>query len=157
LRRSGDEGEREGVHRQLSPDDTIQASPNAFNFCPGPPGYYLGPFKYLKQKFPKVTKPSTIYSGTAAGINTVAWQEATLKLAGINVVYAFPTDFTSNIIRMRNENVQGLFRDDVDIGTASRVINAAYQQGWHPTLIDCSVCYDSNFKKLVNPKAAEGV
>lgn len=140
----------------------LRAWPQTYSPHPSPPGFYEGAFKYLKQKFPDATTIGSIYSGTPAGQTTWNDVQDMMKSIGYKIGYgrgAAPseTTFTSDIIRMRNSGVDFLLLNDTDSGTAARVIDTAYQQGWKPKVISCSVCYDANFFKVVNPAAAEGV
>ncbi len=136
--------------------------PNVFTPRPSPAGFYTGPFIYLHQKYPTATKAASLYSGTPAGEVNWNYQKAALAQAGINAVYArgispTETDFTSDIVRMKNEGVNFILEDDVDVRTIARMLNAAQQQNFKPTVFDAAVGYDNNLTKLTNPGAADGM
>lgn len=136
--------------------------PNVFTPRPSPAGFYTGPFIYLHQQYPTATKAASLYSGTPAGEVNWNYQKAALASAGIQAVYArgvqpTETDFTSDIVRMKNAGVNFILEDDVDVRTIARMLNEAQQQNFHPTVFDAAVGYDNNLMKLTNPGAAEGM
>jgi ABC-type branched-subunit amino acid transport system substrate-binding protein len=136
--------------------------PNVFTPRPSPAGFYTGPFIYLHQQYPTATKAASLYSGTPAGEVNWNYQKAALASAGINAVYArgiqpTETDFTADIVRMKNEGVNFILEDDVDVRTIARMLNEAQQQNFRPTVFDAAVGYDNNLLKLTNPGAAEGM
>lgn len=134
-----------------------------FNIIPAPPGFYTGPYAYLHQQHPGATKIGTVYSSTPAGADTEKYFRQAFGSVGYKFAYEVgipaipPVDFTSDVLRLKNAGANYLLLNDLDVGSAARIIDSAYQQGWHPQVIDCSVCYDANFAKLVNPAAAKGV
>jgi ABC-type branched-subunit amino acid transport system substrate-binding protein len=140
----------------------FRVTPNVFTPRPSPSGFYTGPFLYLHQKFPNAVNAASLYSGTPAGEINWKYQSAALAAAGIKSVYArgvqpTETDFTADIIRMKQANVQFILEDDVDVRTIARMLNAAQQQNYHPMVFDAAVGYDANLLKLANPGAAEGM
>jgi ABC-type branched-subunit amino acid transport system substrate-binding protein len=140
----------------------FRVTPNVFTPRPSPAGFYTGPFIYLHQKFPTAVNAASLYSGTPAGEVNWKYQSAALAAAGIKSVYArgvqpTETDFTSDIIRMKQDNVQFILEDDVDVRTIARMLNEAQQQNYHPQVFDAAVGYDANLFKLANPGAAEGM
>jgi ABC-type branched-subunit amino acid transport system substrate-binding protein len=140
----------------------FRVTPNVFTPRPSPAGFYTGPFLYLHQKFPDAVNAASLYSATPAGEINWKYQSAALAAAGIKSVYArgvqpTETDFTADIIRMKQANVQFILEDDVDVRTIARMLNAAQQQNYHPMVFDAAVGYDANLLKLANPGAAEGM
>lgn len=136
--------------------------PNVFAIYPQPPGSMEGFYKWVRQTYPSATKVGTIVTNNP-GAETAWNDEATmLKSLGFTVAYErnyapTETDFTSDVIRMRNAGVQFLEMREADVATLARLLNAAQQQGWHPTVIDSSTAYDPAFSKLIHPGAGNGV
>jgi ABC-type branched-subunit amino acid transport system substrate-binding protein len=140
----------------------FRVTPNVFTPRPSPAGFYTGPFLELHQKYPTAVNAASLYSGTPAGEINWKYQSAALAAAGIKSVYArgvqpTETDFTADIIRMKQNNVSFILEDDVDVRTIARMLNEAQQQNFHPQVFDAAVGYDANLFKLTNPGAAEGM
>lgn len=136
--------------------------PNVFAIYPQPPGSMEGFYKWVRQTYPSAVKIGTLVTNNPGA--EAAWNdEATmLKSLGFQVAYernyaATETDFTSDVIRMRNAGVQFLEMREADVATFARVMNSAQQQGWHPTVVDSSTAYDPAFDKLIHPGAGNGV
>jgi ABC-type branched-subunit amino acid transport system substrate-binding protein len=69
------------------------------------------------------------------------------------------SDFTTDIVQMRQKGVQMLYFISADVPTIVHVLQAAAQQQWHPALIAVgagNAIYDPAFIKMAGP-LAEGV
>jgi ABC-type branched-subunit amino acid transport system substrate-binding protein len=141
----------------------VKALANNFNPQPNPDGFRTGPYKYFKSVYPKaITKAAGLYGLDPGAEQSWEQQTGAMDSVGFKFVYSRginPTEsmFTSDIIRMRAAGVQFLYLTDIDIAQTAQVVDAAYQQGWHPQVIMSESAYDPNFFKLVNPKAAQGM
>jgi ABC-type branched-subunit amino acid transport system substrate-binding protein len=138
----------------------LAALPNVFSPQPVPAGFRTGAFKYIMQKYH--VKRLGYLSGQGAQEPIEKDQYNAAKSAGATVAYvrfiqATETDFTSDVIRMRNAHV-----DWVDIGTltagdAAHFMQDAAQQKWHPKVIEAATTYDGKFfGYFPNPAIANG-
>ncbi len=143
---------------------TMGNLPNNYTVAPQPLGWRTGPMQYFKDHLSEgQLTAGGLYA--ASGQNPVTWSgvKAALTQTGYKVVYEratqpTETDFTADVLRMKSDGVQFLNLDIEDVATTVRVLDAAYQQNWHPKVIDTSGSYDAHFfKMLANPQAAEGI
>ncbi len=149
------------VHDALDP--AAQAIPNNFSPQPvGVGGWRTGPLMYYKAHYPKaVTSAAALTSNVASAIASFNGYKAAAQALGYHFVYQrltnpLETDFTADVIRMRNAGVQFLVMFE-DIKSIARVLNAAQQQGWHPQVVtSAGQLYDASLFSLVNPGAATG-
>lgn len=114
--------------------------PNNFSIVPLVAGYRLGSLQYYKQKFPQaVTSMATLYGNVGAAPQIWRNVKEAAESIGYRVVYergytAGETDFTADVIQMRNAGVQMLYFISADAATIARVANTAAQQQWKPQL-----------------------
>ena len=117
------------------------ALPNTFNPNPPAGGYYLGPLVYFQKRFPS----AVIHAGALIadyGAAQVIWtgEKAAMEHLGYNVIAdpTFPvtqTNFTQNIIAMKQAGVKILFLEQMPENYASSVIQALNQQDFHPVVV----------------------
>ena len=127
---------------------------NSFSINPLVPGYRLGSLQYYKQKFPDAVPHAAslvgnigsaveIFKGIRAAAESVGW-----RFAYVRNYSPGETDFTADIIQMRNDGVQALYFVSADSHTIAKVLNAAKQQQWHPQLVAVGAgdaAYDPSF------------
>ncbi|MCU1601951.1 MAG: hypothetical protein JWO22_2660 [Frankiales bacterium] len=128
--------------------------PNAFSINPLSPGYRLGSFQYYKSLHPDmITHSASLVGNIGSAVEIFKGIEAAAGSVGYKFVYTRnyspgETDFTADIIRMRNAGVQFLYFVSADSHTIAKVLNAAQQQQWHPTMIAVGAgdaAYDPSF------------
>ena len=133
---------------------------NAFSPQPSPPGFRTGPFQYYKDEV-GATKVGILYAQSTSP-DVIEGQIAAMESVGLKVVYkraaaTAETDFTSDVIRMRDAGADYLYLGSTNNANIGRVVGAARQQGWNPKVIDAGPAYDARFFDLVDPKIAEGI
>jgi ABC-type branched-subunit amino acid transport system substrate-binding protein len=139
----------------------LGALPNDFSPDPTPPGYRLGPDKYIVAHYG--VKRVGFISGAGAQEPTERYQFDAAKQAGASVIYtafapATQSDFTSNIIRMRNDHVDWVDLDADAASMVAEILQAMHQQNYHPKVITAQTAYDAKFFSLLsNPSIANGV
>jgi ABC-type branched-subunit amino acid transport system substrate-binding protein len=145
-------------------DPHAQVLANNFSPAPGQQGWRTGPLEYYKAHFPQAIKAvGTLVGNVPSAIDSWDNEQAAMVALGYHVAYErtynpLETDFSADIIRMRNAGVQLLSLSAADVKTIARVLNEAQQQGWHPQLVtSAGPAYDGSFFKLVNPGAADGM
>jgi ABC-type branched-subunit amino acid transport system substrate-binding protein len=133
------------VQTYLSPD--MQNLPNAFGEAPYSQLVNTGPFLYFKQKYPQdITNVGTLVGNQASAV--AAWQHAKTAITsiGYKVTYEddFPpaqSNFTEDVIRMKAQNIKMVILLSVNAPDAAIFASEAAQQGFHPDVWLCPVCY----------------
>jgi branched-chain amino acid transport system substrate-binding protein len=150
------------VSKALTPQ--AQALPNNFSAEVHGDGYYLGPLQYYKDHYPLATKSlGTIVPNSTGAITAWNDEKAAMESLGYHIAYerntaSTETDFTADVLRMRDAGVQMVSLTQTDIATMARFLNAMQQQNWHPQLVTTAgTAYNGNFFKLINQGAAEGM
>jgi ABC-type branched-subunit amino acid transport system substrate-binding protein len=130
-------------------DPTTNKLPNVVSPVPLGSGWELGPLEYFKQKFPTgVTAVGSLVADEPSAEAQWTGEKAAMEHVGYKVVYdnTFPitqSDFTPNIIAMRNAGVKMLFIEQMPANYASAVIKALNQQNFHPTVVLGASTYSS--------------
>jgi len=145
---------------ELTPE--AKALANQFDPETQPVGYRLGGFEYYKQTYPTNLKVGGLYSNASGA--TISWDEqlAAMKSIGYTETYsrataATETNFTADVLRMKNDGVNFLWLTDEDIEIIANVMNEAAQQNWHPLIVSGNTAYDPNLQKLLNPGVGNGL
>ena len=131
-----------------------RAIANNFSIEPSPrSGAPTGAFNYFKKKYPDaVTAIGTIYSDVSkqshfdykAAAESVGW-----KYVYERAVQATETDFTADVVRMRQAGVKGVYLVAVDYKTVARLAKAMGQQGFKPEFFLVNGAgYDPNLVSL---------
>jgi ABC-type branched-subunit amino acid transport system substrate-binding protein len=114
-----------------------RALPNNFSPASAPPrGAPTGQFNYFKKRFPDaITKVGTLYTELAKPSHDD--YKAAAQSVGYRYVYERPiqateTDFTADVVRMRQQGVKFVFLIAVDEKTVARVAKAMAQQSFKP-------------------------
>ena len=135
------------------------------NFAPSPniAGAPLVVWNYLKQKYPQVvTAMGSLYGDVPSAKYVHESYRMAAESVGFKWVYdrgyqPTETDYTADIIRMRQSGAKGLFLIAVDGKNIARILKAAQQQGWKPDIAFVgSAGYDRAMSTLAG-SAAEGV
>ena len=136
--------------------NTYSPTPSTLN------DYALGPYEYLKQKYPDAIKHVGVIFSAATASTQQSWavQQQALQHLGFNIVYArgfnqSETTFDSDILKMKDAGVQlflGVAFPDNYGATFARELA---QQNFHPINVE-TASYGSNLVSLAGP-AAEGM
>jgi ABC-type branched-subunit amino acid transport system substrate-binding protein len=131
-------------------DPTTNSLPNVFSPVPLGGGWETGPLLYFQQKFPGETKAvGSLVANEPTAIDAWNGEKAVMESLGYNIIYdeQFPisqTDFTQNVIAMKNAGVKMLFIEQMPENYASAVIKALDQQDFHPQVIFGASTYSSS-------------
>ena len=114
-----------------------RALANNFSIEPSPrSGAPTGPFNYFKKKYPdQVTAVGTIFSDITKGSHEdykAAAESVGWKYLYERGVQATETDFTADVVRMRQAGVKAVFLVAVDVKTVARLAKAMAQQNFKP-------------------------
>jgi ABC-type branched-subunit amino acid transport system substrate-binding protein len=150
------------VHNALS----VDAAHLANNFSPQPlrTGAATGPFLYFKAKQPAAIGASgSLVGDVQAAKDSWVGIKGTMESLGYKFVYdelysPTQTDFTADIVRMRQAGVKTLVLVAADVKGIARIAQQAKQQNFHPdlTILGASA-YDPQLIPLGTADALEGM
>ena len=128
-------------------DPVTRKLPNTFSPMPSAQGFPLGPLAYFAKRFPtQIKHTGTIIADLPTTV--IAWnnEKAAMGHEGYQVLYspALPptqTDFTAQVVAMRNAGVQILFLEQMPQNYASAAIKDLNQQNFHPIVVLGSPAY----------------
>ncbi len=144
-------------------DPATQKLPNNYSPIPGGSGWSLGPIVYFKDRFPtQVLHTGTIVADLPSTV--LAWndEKAAMEHEGYKILYdpALPptqTDFTQQIIAMKNAGVQIVFFEQLPQNYASAAIRDMVQQDFHPVLVLGAAAYNEQLvPNAGGPAAVDG-
>jgi ABC-type branched-subunit amino acid transport system substrate-binding protein len=148
------------VHSALQ--NTAQAYANNFSVAPLERGWRTGSLDYMKKRFGSAfSHVGTIYASVGGGAETWQHCEAAIKHEGGAVVYkrafgATETNFTADIVQMRQNGVQMIYMPATNAATAANVLNAARSQNVTWPIVFGGPAYDKVFLDQAGSNA-EGV
>jgi ABC-type branched-subunit amino acid transport system substrate-binding protein len=130
-------------------NQSVDKLPNTFSAVPAAGGWQSGPLLYFKQKFPNdIDGVGTIVSNQPSALVDWAGEKYVLEKEGYKVVYvaSIPetqTDFTQNVIAMRNAGVKIIFVDQLPQIYASALLKDLVQQDFHPQVVLGAASYSN--------------
>jgi len=121
-------------------DSSTNALPNDFSVQPLALGASTGPLLYYKSHFPHDMTVGTIVSNVASAVTQWQGEAAALEHVGYKVAYVdevspLASDFTTDVIDMRNKGVNAVDLTALDWQDAAIFVGDAAAQNWHPGLI----------------------
>ena len=144
-------------------DTTTGALPNVYSAVPLNGGWQEGPLQYFKQKFPSdVTAVGTMVGSLPSAETDWAGEKYVMEKIGYKIAYTASygiaqTDFTANVIAMKNAGVKIIFVDSMAENYASALLKDLVQQNFHPVVVLGAATYTP---KLVpdsgGPSAVDG-
>jgi ABC-type branched-subunit amino acid transport system substrate-binding protein len=164
-----DDASADDVGRTGIPDVTPALSgarrrlPNNFNVAPAEEGgTQLGPFNYFKSKYPEEIKAAgTLWGDVPISRASQMANEAAGRSVGFNFVYSrgyqpTETDFTADVVRMRQEGVRLVYLAGSEPKTLARIANAMRQQSFNVPIVTMNIGYDPSLISLAG-EALEGM
>ena len=125
--------------------------PNTFSVNPVRFGWQLGGLQYFKQLYPAaITHTAAIVSSEPSAQRTWTAEQQAMRSLGYKVV-ADPTytvtqsDFTQDVIAMRDAGVRILFLEQLTQNYAGAVVQALDQQDFHPVVVLGTSGYSEDF------------
>ena len=143
-------------------DTTTGSLPNVYSAVPLNGGWQEGPLQYFKKKFPSdVTAVGTMVASLPSAQTDWAGEKYVMQKVGYHITYeadygVAQTDFTSNVIAMKNAGVKILFVDSMAESYASALLKNLVQQNFHPVIVLGAATYtpklvpDSGGQSAVN-------
>lgn len=149
------------IGRALLPER--QALPTHYSPFPFEVGWPTTGCKFLKERFGAgpIKKMAIFWGNADAARNNADWQRKACEQEGFRFIYERefqPTEsnFTGDVIQMRNRGVQGFFVV-FDVTGISRFMKSLHQQGFDPPIkYPSPAAYDSDFVRLAGAAALEG-
>lgn len=145
-------------------DQATADLPNTFSPDPPVPGWALGALTWFKQKYPQdITSAGTLYADQPSSATKWGWQKQAMESIGYKVAYekAFDitqTDFTQNVVAMRQAGVKILFLEQMPQNYAAAVVKALDQQNFHPVVVFGAGAYSNQLvANSGGPAATEGL
>jgi ABC-type branched-subunit amino acid transport system substrate-binding protein len=137
--------------------------PNNFAIAPNADGAPTSHFLWFQRQFPDAVKNvGSLYGDVPSAKRAHENQRRAAESIGYVWKYdrgyqPTETDFTADVIRMRQSGVKAVFLVALDAKNVARVLNAAHQQNWKPDVwILGASAYDRALLTLAGP-SAEGV
>jgi ABC-type branched-subunit amino acid transport system substrate-binding protein len=115
--------------------------PNSFSPDPAAVGWPTGPLLYFKQKFPQdVQHAGALVADQPSAITKWNGEKAAMESLGYKVPYdqqfdISQTDFTQNVVAMRQDGIKILFLEQMPENYAAAVVKALNQQDYHPQVV----------------------
>lgn len=143
-------------------DPTLYDIPNVYSPAPNPPGASTTGLIYMKQKYPDAVTHAAQLVGQAAAANG---REELLTAESVGYKYLYvrdvpdlTTNFTSDILRMKNAGVKFVDMTALAVTSDANFLQQAAQQNFHPTVLYGASSYDAQlFKLLGNASLANNV
>jgi ABC-type branched-subunit amino acid transport system substrate-binding protein len=137
--------------------------PNVWSPLPTTPGDSTTVYQYVKDKYglSAVQHTASLWGST----EQFAYNEQATAMdsIGYKIIYnrgfsPLETNYTADILRMKNEGVQVVDETDDAVGNIADFLNQSAQQNFHPKAVISSTAYDTSFFKLLgNPSYASNV
>jgi ABC-type branched-subunit amino acid transport system substrate-binding protein len=142
-------------------DPATNKLPNTFSAVPLEGGWELGPLEYFKGVFghADVQKVGTVIADLPSTLADWAGEKYAMQKAGYTIIYDqeyadTQTDFTQNVIAMKNAGVKVLFIDQMPEAYASALLKDLVQQNYHPTVVLGAATYSHNLITAAGGPAA---
>ncbi len=130
-------------------DNATNKLPNVYSPLPLKDGWSSGQMTYYKNKFPAdANYAGALLADSPAAAATWSGEKYVAEQEGFKFIYAktYPvtqTDFTQNVIAMKNAGVKILFIDQMPPNYASSVLKALSQQNYHPQVLLGAATYSN--------------
>lgn len=125
--------------------------PNTFSVNPVRLGWPLGGLNYFKQLYPNdITHTGAIVSATPSGQATWTAEKQAMASIGYKVTddptYSITqSDFTQEVVTMKNDGVKILFMEQLPQNFAGAVVQALNAQNFHPVVVLGAAAYSEAF------------
>ncbi len=129
-------------------DPATNKLPNTFSPVPLNDGWEEGALQYFKHRFPHDTNVGTLVGDMPSAESAWAGEKYVLEKVGYKVVYdptyaVTQTDFTENVIAMKNAGVNILFVDQLPVQYAPALLKDLQQQNFHPVVVLGAATYSN--------------
>jgi len=146
------------VSTTLAP--SLSTLPNVFSANPTGLGWPTGPLDYFKRLYPTqalhtAALTSTLPSALAIwNVEKPVMMQAGYKLAYYAQVPVTQTDFSQNVVAMRQAGVQLIYSDQLPENYAGALFRALSQQNFHPVVVIGTASYSEQLVPAAGGSAA---
>jgi ABC-type branched-subunit amino acid transport system substrate-binding protein len=144
-------------------DPALSQLPNSYSANPAGKGWATGAIDYFGKKYPQQIKHTGVLASTYGSALAIWSKEKPVLLrAGYKIPYfatvpVTQTDFSQNVVAMRNAGVQLIFIDQLPQNYAGALLKALTQQNFHPKLVIGTAAYSNELVPSAGgPAAADG-
>jgi branched-chain amino acid transport system substrate-binding protein len=134
---------------------------NVYSAVPLEGGWEEGPLQYYKKKFGNaaIQKAATLVADLPSPEADWAGEKSAMTKVGYKIIYdqtygETQTDFTQNVIAMKNAGVKVLFIDQMSELYASSLLKDLQQQNFHPKVVLGAATYTPNLITAAGGAAA---
>jgi ABC-type branched-subunit amino acid transport system substrate-binding protein len=141
-------------------DPALAQLPNSYSANPTGKGWPTGPADYFGKMYPQQVKHTGVLASTyGSALATWYKEKPALLHAGYKIAYfatvpVTQTDFTQNVVAMRNAGVQLIFIDQLPQNYAGALLKALTQQNFHPKLVIGTAAYSNELVASAGGQAA---
>jgi branched-chain amino acid transport system substrate-binding protein len=135
--------------------------PNVYSAVPLQGGWQEGVLQYFKQKLGTATveKTGTVIADLPSTLADWAGEKYVMQQVGYKIIYDqqyadTQTDFTQNVIAMKNAGVKVIFLDQMPSSYASAVLKDLVQQNYHPEVVLGAATYSNELVQQSGGAAA---
>lgn len=130
-------------------DNATNKLPNVYSPIPLADGWASGPMAFYKKKFAADSSSAgAILADSPSAAQTWAGEKYVATQAGFKFIYeqtyaVTQTDFTQDVIAMKNAGVKIVFMDQTPSNYASSILKSMAQQNYHPQVLLGAATYSS--------------
>jgi ABC-type branched-subunit amino acid transport system substrate-binding protein len=134
-------------------DPATNKLPNVFSPVPLNAGWEEGPLQFLKSKYPKdIHAVGAMVGGFPSAETDWVGEKNALDKVGFKVIYdptytVTTTDFTQNVIAMKNAGVKMVFMDSMAENYAAAFLKDLTEQNFHPVVVLGAAAYTNTLVK----------
>lgn len=143
-------------------DLATEKLPNVYSAVPLGGGWQEGPIQYFKHKFPQDKIAASLVGNQPSAEAAWVGEKYVLQKVGFKVVYdptyaITQTDFTQDVIAMRNAGVQIIFVEQMPFNYAGALLRNLQQQNYHPQIVFGAAAYSTQLVGAAGgPAAVDG-
>jgi branched-chain amino acid transport system substrate-binding protein len=135
--------------------------PNVYSAVPLQGGWQEGVLQYFKSKLGTATveKTGTVIADLPSTLADWAGEKYVMQKVGYDIIYDqqyadTQTDFTQNVIAMKNAGVKVIFLDQMPSSYASALLKDLVQQNYHPDVVLGAATYSNQLVEQSGGAAA---
>jgi ABC-type branched-subunit amino acid transport system substrate-binding protein len=147
----------------ITTDFSLLSLPNVVQPVPNPAGNPTSAYLWVKQKYGAAAVKLAGSIWNTGSPTNATYQRQAAESVGYKYVYSdgvgpVQTTYTSDILRMKSDNIKVVDINDLALNQAADFLNQAAQQGFHPLAVIGSTPYDAAFfKQLTSPANASNL
>lgn len=147
----------------ITTDFSLLSFPNVVQPAPNPAGNATSGYLWVKKKYGAAAVKLAGSIWNTGSPTNATYQREGAESVGYKYVYTdgvgpVQTEYTSDILRMKSDNIKIVDINDLAVNQAADFLNQAAQQGFHPLAVIGTTPYDAAFfKELTSPANASNL